>query len=75
MAKSRFGSVDDRFIPLYYEKSTKRLLNDKFEYIKYGWDKEITEEDEMIALYKERGWLPKDYTGGFLKFDKEGRLI
>ena len=75
VAKSRFGSVDDRFIPLYYEKSTKRLLNDKFEYIKYGWDKEITEEDEMIALYKERGWLPKDYTGGFLKFDKEGRLI
>lgn len=75
VAKSRFGSVDDRFIPLYYEKSTKRLLNDKFEYVKYGWDKEITEEDEMIALYKERGWLPKDYTGGFLKFDKEGRLI
>ena len=75
VAKSRFGSVDDRFIPLYYEKSTKRLLNDKFEYVKYGWDKEITDEDKMIELYKERGWLPKDYTGGFLKFDKEGRLI
>lgn len=75
VAKSRFGSVDDRFIPLYYEKATKRLLNDKFEYVKYGWDKEITDEDKMIELYKERGWLPKDYTGGFLKFDKEGRLI
>lgn len=38
VAKSRFGSVDDKFIPLWYEKSTKRLLNDKSEYVRYGWD-------------------------------------
>lgn len=67
VAKSRFGSVDDRFIPLYYEKSTKRLLNDKSEYVRYGWDTSdkgdqapdspftYKEEDALMQKLIERG--------------------
>ena len=67
VAKSRYGSVDDKFIPLWYEKSTKRLLNDKSEYIRYGWDTSdkgdqapdspftYKEEEELMQKLIERG--------------------
>lgn len=40
VAKDRDGDsgLQDSFIPLYYEESTKRLLNDVAEYTSYGWD-------------------------------------
>lgn len=85
VAKSRFGSVDDKFIPLWYEKATKRLLNAKSEYIKYGWDKSdksatsgpfsAQEEQALIEKFKANGWLPKDYEGGFMAFDNKGGLM
>ena len=45
--KSRFGSVDDSYNPLYYEKETKRLKNSESENITYGWveKKPETEND------------------------------
>ena len=38
ITKDREGGLQDRFIPLYYEESTKRMRNDPDEYITYGWD-------------------------------------
>lgn len=35
--KARFGSVDDAYNELYYEKETKRLKNDLDEVVNYGW--------------------------------------
>lgn len=35
--KARFGSVDDSYIPLYYEPETKRIKNSISESIAYGW--------------------------------------
>ena len=36
-AKARFGSVDDSYNDLYYEKETKRLKNEPTENKVYGW--------------------------------------
>lgn len=36
--KARFGNVDDKYIPLWFEKETKRLKNSKAETIHYGWE-------------------------------------
>lgn len=44
-AKTRFGSVDEDYYPLWYEIETKRLKNDISENIIYGWtDKEQQNE-------------------------------
>ena len=37
ICKDRDGGVQDEFIPLYFEASTKRLRNDVAEYKEYGW--------------------------------------
>ena len=42
ICKDRDGGVQDEFIPLYFEASTKRLRNNTAEYKEYGW-KESTE--------------------------------
>lgn len=38
ITKEREGGLQDVFIPLYYEESTKRLRNSQDEYVTYGWD-------------------------------------
>lgn len=38
ITKDREGGLQDVFIPLYYEESTKRMRNQPDEYIVYGWD-------------------------------------
>lgn len=38
IAKDRDGGTQDEFVPLWYEKETKRLKNDVSESIVYGWD-------------------------------------
>lgn len=52
ICKDRDNGNQDVFIPLYYEKETKRLKNTPTEVIKYGWDKSdgftsISNEDEL----------------------------
>lgn len=46
--KSRFGSVDDDYYPLWYEKETKRLKNDVSENRIYGWT-DRQERQEKIS--------------------------
>lgn len=41
ICKNRDMGVQDSFIPLFYEKETKRLKNYKAEYIHYGWETEV----------------------------------
>jgi hypothetical protein len=38
VVKERETGMQDVFIPLYYEQSTRRLKNDMDERIVYGWD-------------------------------------
>ena len=38
IAKDRENGTQDEFIKLWFEFKTKRLLNTKDEYVKYGWD-------------------------------------
>jgi hypothetical protein len=38
IAKDRDGGTQDEFIPLWYEKESKRLKNNPTEAIVYGWD-------------------------------------
>lgn len=38
ICKSREGGMQDEFIPLWYEPSTKRLKNEITEYVHYGWE-------------------------------------
>lgn len=50
ITKEREGGLQDVFIPLYYEESTKRLRNSRDEYVAYGWDENagfipVTDED------------------------------
>lgn len=48
IAKDRENGTQDEFVKLWYEFRTKRLLNQKDEYKKYGWECEYQpgEEDE-----------------------------
>lgn len=51
ITKDREGGLQDVFIPLYYEESTKRLRNSPDEFISYGWDQNngfIKVEDEEV---------------------------
>ena len=45
VCKDREGGIQDLFIPLWYEKETKRLKNDEHENIVYGWDKTFVDAD------------------------------
>jgi archaellum biogenesis ATPase FlaH len=50
-AKVRFGSVEEEYFPLFYEKETKRLKNDVSENIIYGWttsDEKRQKDAEII---------------------------
>lgn len=49
IAKDRDGGNQDVFIPLWYEKESKRLKNAESEVIKYGWETDLIEdyEDEI----------------------------
>lgn len=46
IAKDRDGGIQDYFIPLFYEKESKRLKNSKAESKIYGWNKK---EDGFVA--------------------------
>lgn len=52
ITKDREGGIQDRFIPLYYEESTKRMRNNPDEYISYGWD----ENPGFIKVDEEVPW-------------------
>lgn len=51
IAKDRHNGNMDVFIPLWYEKETKRLKNSPAEMVQYGWDKsdgfETVNDDEI----------------------------
>lgn len=40
ICKDRDGGIQDLFIPLWYEESTKRLRNNEYENVIYGWSKD-----------------------------------
>lgn len=44
IAKDREGGIQDLFVPLYYEESTKRLRNSRDENVVYGWQPEQVTE-------------------------------
>jgi hypothetical protein len=46
VCKDRDNGNQDLFIPLWYEKETKRLLNDPNENIVYSWEKLPVDTDE-----------------------------
>lgn len=51
IAKDRDGGTQDVFIPLYYEKESKRLKNDYTENKQYGWlADEFVEVDDMSEI-------------------------
>lgn len=52
ITKEREGGMQDVFIPLYYEESTKRMRNDPDEYVCYGWDdnRGCVQVDEKIPF-------------------------
>lgn len=52
IAKDRDGGTQDVFIPLYYEKESKRLKNDFTENKQYGWlgDDFIDANDDMMEI-------------------------
>ena len=48
IAKDRDGGVQDEFIPLYFERESKRMKkNSTYECKTYGWQ---TESEEFIEL-------------------------
>ena len=40
----------DVFIPLWYEKESKRLNNRQDEMIKFGWEPDFTEAEEDVPF-------------------------
>ncbi len=62
IAKDRDGGTQDVFVPLFYERESKRLKNSIAESIIYGWDKvssdgggfvDIPPDDDMTILAEE----------------------
>ena len=51
--KSRFGSVDDGYYPLWYETETKRLKNDISENRIYGWSNSQEKQEKEIEQMKQ----------------------
>ena len=51
--KSRFGSVDDEYYPLWYEKETKRLKNDVAENRIYGWTDSSEKKEKEIENFRQ----------------------
>ena len=50
-----FGSRDV-YVPLYFEVETKRLKNERAEYIHYGWEPAVRPEDRMQLVDEETPW-------------------
>ena len=55
IAKDRWTGVQDWFIPLFYEKETKRLKNEAAEHVIYGWNK-----DGKIGSLADDGFMMSD---------------
>jgi RecA-family ATPase len=45
IAKDREAGIQDEFIPLWYEKESRRMLNEKTEVIKFKWTTEWMEHE------------------------------
>ena len=54
IAKDREAGIQDEFIPLWYEKESRRMLNEQTEVIKYKWTTEWAEEEA------EEDFMPAD---------------
>jgi hypothetical protein len=39
VAKNRLGGMQDELIPLYFQKESKRMMNNRYENKMYGWQK------------------------------------
>ena len=59
IAKDREAGIQDEFIPLWYEKESRRMLNEKTEVIKFKWttawmeqeaEEDFMEVDDMSEL-------------------------
>lgn len=53
IAKDREAGIQDEFIPLWYEKESRRMLNEQTEVIKFHWTSEWAEqeaEDEFMPV-------------------------
>lgn len=61
ICKDRDNGNQDVFIPLYYEKETKRLKNSPIEVIKYGWDEEELTSDGFTEVSQEE--IPRELLG------------
>ena len=51
--KSRFGSVDDGYYPLWYETETKRLKNDIAENRIYGWTDDKERQEKVAEIVEQ----------------------
>lgn len=47
ICKDRDGGVQDVFVPLWFEKETKRLKNSEFEKREYGWRSEALLQEDL----------------------------
>lgn len=50
VCKDRENGIQDLFIPLWYERETKRLRNNEYENIVYGWNKDGLDEFSSVDL-------------------------
>lgn len=50
ICKDRDYGNRDVYVPLYFEKETKRLKNDAAEYIHYGWESDFKPGDDFIQV-------------------------
>lgn len=56
IAKDRQSGAQDVFIPLWYERESKRLKNTDYEMIAYGWDEES--KDGFMDIEGYQGEIP-----------------
>ena len=58
ICKDRDLGNRDVYVPLYFEKETKRLKNDQAEYIHYGWEADFKPGDDFIPVDLAEDELP-----------------
>lgn len=51
IVKDRENGNQDVFIPLWFERNSKRLLNNKNEYTEYSWEKLLAPSDDNDQLF------------------------
>lgn len=62
VAKDRESGTQDWFIPIWYEKESRRMKNSIAENVLYGWNKDAKEESSVDS----EEWIPVDeYHGVF----------